>query len=126
MKRRTFIFALATALPVFASLATSSAAQDIRRGQILHVKPNSIWFQDQAQIDRWQRLKTSGDDAALKSHEHDVLSSRDAWQFINEITVRVLRYNAAKHQADLKMITTGRMRDSTWIVDTDALLPAHP
>ncbi len=121
MKQRSFLFSIAMALPILASLTMSCAAQDIRPGQTMKVKPNSIWFQDQAQLDRWQQLRTSGDDAALQSYQHELLSSRDAWQFINEMTVRVIKYNAAKHQADVKMTTPGRMLGSTWIVEADAI-----
>ncbi len=121
MKQRALIFAIATAMPILAALAMPCAAQDIQRGQTRQVKPNSIWFQDQAQLDRWRQLRASGDDAALQSYQHEALSSRDAWQFVNEMTVRIKSYNAAKHQADVEMTNPGRMVGSTWILDADAM-----
>jgi hypothetical protein len=51
----------------------------------MQVKPNSIWFQDVAMLTHWQRLKKSGDAAALASYQDSALSHRDAWQFTNQL-----------------------------------------
>lgn len=107
-------------------LASASPAQNLRKGAAMHVKRGSIWFQDQAQFDEWNRLKKSDDAAALKSYKDKTLVNRDAWQFIYEMSFRIIKYNVAKHQAEVEMTAPGRMQDTTWIVDADALVGARP
>jgi hypothetical protein len=58
---------------------------EIQKGATMQVKPNSIWFQDVAMLTHWQRLKKSGDAAALASYQDSALSHRDAWQFTNQL-----------------------------------------
>jgi hypothetical protein len=121
MAPRTPLLVFSAALAVLLTLTVTCSAQDIRKGAALHVKPNSIWFQDQAMFDEWQRLRKSGDAAALKSYEDGKLGNRDAWQFIYEMAVRVIKYDSAKRQVDVEMTTPGRMQGSAWIVDADAI-----
>ena len=86
------------------------------------VKPNSIWFQDADKLTQWQKLKKSGDFRALASFQEDVLRERDAWQFIAQLTVKILDYEPARNQVNVEMQTTGRMAGTRWFLDTDALL----
>jgi hypothetical protein len=37
------------------------------REATMHVRPNSIWFQDAAKLTHWQQLKKSGNSAALNT-----------------------------------------------------------
>lgn len=94
-------------------------AQDIRKGLIMQVKPDSIWFQDRAMLTRWQHLKAGGGEA-FKTFQDEKLASRDAWQFTYPLKVRVTRYDAASHQADVEMHTPGRMFGTPWLLDESA------
>jgi hypothetical protein len=96
-------------------------AGEIRTGATMQVKPNSIWFQDAAQLTRWQQLNKSGDSKALASYQNEVLSNRDAWQFTNQLTAKILGYERGKNQINVKMKTEGRMLGTRWWLDADAL-----
>jgi len=114
--------ALFSALFVLIALSGSSIAGEIRKGATMQVKCNSIWFEDVAKLTRWQRLKKSGNATALASYQSEVLSNRDAWQFTNEHTVKILRYVPRVNQVKVEMKTTGRLQDSTWLLDAGALV----
>jgi hypothetical protein len=88
----------------------------------MQVKPNSIWFPDTAKLARWQQLKKSGDVEALASYQDEVLSQRDAWQFTKRLTVRILGYEPGKNQVNVEMMSAGRMRGNTWVLDAGALV----
>ena len=96
-------------------------AGDIRKGATMQVKPNSIWFEDAARLTRWQQLKTGDDPAALASYQEELLSQRDAWQFINPLTVKILKHEPGKNRVSVEMKTEGRRRGSTGLLDTGAL-----
>lgn len=101
---------------------TASFAAELRTGAIVHVTPNSIWFQDANQLARWQKLRRKGDAAALEAYEKKVLGSRDAWQFIYEMEVKIIKVERAKHRVNVEMKTEGRMEGTTWLLDTDAIV----
>jgi hypothetical protein len=111
-----------TALLILAAFGISSFAGEIRKGATMEVKPNSIWFQNAAKLKHWQTLKKSGHAAAFAAYQDQALSHRDAWQFLNELTVKILRYDPAKNQVNVEMETPGRMLGSTWFLDANALL----
>jgi hypothetical protein len=121
MRRHAFIAGAAAALPLAVALSIVSFAGEIRKGATTQVKPNSIWFEDTAKLAQWQQLKKSGDSAALTSYQDEVLSHRDAWQFINQLTVKILSYERGKNQVKVEMKTPGRLLGSTWFLDADAL-----
>jgi hypothetical protein len=110
------------ALLVVAASATGSIAGEIRRGATMQVKPNSIWFEEAANLTRWQQLKRGGDPAALASYQEELLSHRDAWQFINRLSVKILEYQPGKNQVQVEMTTAGRMLGTKWFLDPDALV----
>ena len=109
------------ALFVLLALCTTGSAAQIRKGAIMHVKPNAIWFEDEAHLTRWQGLKKSGDAAALQVYEKERLAARGAWQFINRMTVKVLGTKPAQQQVSVEMKTKGRMAGTTWFLDAAAL-----
>ena len=113
---------LRTALVLFVlvTLATGSWAAEFRKGATAQVKGNSIWFQDSTKLARWQRLKKSGNSIALASYQDEVLSRRDAWQFTNPVTVRILRHRSWANRVQVEM-TAGRMLGTKWLLDADAL-----
>jgi hypothetical protein len=111
------------ALTIVMSLATAAFAVDIKVGATVDVKAHSIWFQDDAQLARWQKLKNAGDAKALAQYQDRVLSTRDAWQFDNALTVRILRYEPDQHRVKVEMTTEGRMKGTKWSIDPDALMP---
>ncbi len=78
----------------------------------MEVKPNSIWFDDVAKFNRWQQLKKSDDTIALAVYQKARLSQRDAWQFINQLTVKILGYEPQKNRVNVEMKTEGRLSGS--------------
>ncbi|MFL5107388.1 MAG: hypothetical protein ACJ8DX_14970 [Xanthobacteraceae bacterium] len=102
MRRRAFIAGAATALPIALALDIGSFAGEIRKGATMQVKPNSIWFEDTAKLTRWQELKKSGKSTALTAYQDEVLSHRDAWQFIKQLAVKILSYERGKNQVTWK------------------------
>jgi hypothetical protein len=108
-------------LSLVLTLAITSLAGEIRKGATMEVKANLIWFQEVKDLTRWQQLKKSGNSDALADYQEKLLSNRDAWQFTNPLTVKVVSYDAAKHQVKVEMETPGRMQGTTWFLDYDAL-----
>jgi len=123
MRRRAFISVAAAALLLVVILGTGSFAGAVRNGATMQVRADSIWFQDAAQLAHWQRLKQSGNAAALASYQAKVLSNRDAWQFTNPLTVKILRYEPGKNRVNVEMKTPGRLFGTPWVLDAGALLP---
>jgi hypothetical protein len=97
-------------------------AGEIRAGATMQVKPNSIWFDDLAKFTRWQKLKKSGDSEAFASYQKERLSQRDAWQFIDQLTVKILGYERRNNRVDVEMKTEGRFLGSKWHLEPDALV----
>jgi len=114
---------LTTCIGLFVLVAASTAsfAGEIRKGATMEVKANSIWFHDIPKLAHWQGLRKSGDAAALESHQDQVLSQREAWQFINPLTVKIVGYRRGENQVDVEMKTAGRMLGTRWWLDADAL-----
>jgi hypothetical protein len=102
------------------TLCVGSFAADIQAGATMQVKANSIWFQDAGSLKHWQQLKKGGNAAALAAYEKEVLSNRDAWQFTNPLTVKILKYDSGKNQVKVEMKAPGRMLGTTWFIDADA------
>jgi hypothetical protein len=107
---------------VLAALAIASFGTDIPKGATMHVKPNSVWFQDAASLTQWQQLKKSGNSKALAAYEEKKLSDRDAWQFTSQLSVKVLSYDSAKSQANVEMRTPGRMLGTNWWLAAETLV----
>ena len=121
MQRRTMITGIAATLVLAAGWASSSIGGEIQVGGTFEVKANSIWFEDVASLVRWQRLRKSGKAKALTSYQDKVLSRRDAWQFVNPLTVKIISYDRGKHQVKVELTTPGRFLGSTWFLDIAAL-----
>ena len=100
---------------------TAAFAGPIRKGAVTQVKPNSIWFDEFAQLTHWQELKKSGNAAALTSYEQQMLSQRNAWQFLKPLKVKILRYELATSQVNVEMKTAGRLQGTTWWLDASAV-----
>ena len=118
---RSWIIVAVFALILGSSVAEADPAPSFEKGATLTVKANSIWFQDADRLAKWQRLKRASSVEDLADYEHDVLSHRDAWQFINPLTVKVLGYDAERGQATVEMETPGRMQGTTWFLDAGAI-----
>lgn len=110
------------ALTMVASLAAAALAAEIKNGATMDVKAHSIWFQDDAQLARWQQLKKAGDAKALARYQERLLSDRNAWQFDNPLTVKILRYEPGRRRVKVEMTTEGRMKGTTWSLDPGALV----
>jgi hypothetical protein len=98
-------------------------AGEIRTGATMEVKPNSIWFEDAAKLTHWQQLKKSRRFAALAAYQREMLSQRQAWQFTNRLSVKILGHESGKNQVHVEMQTEGRMLGTTWFLDADTLVP---
>jgi hypothetical protein len=109
-------------LSVLLALAIVSVAGEIRTGATMQVKADSIWFQDSAKLSHWQQLKKSGNSKALEAYQDKVLSDRDAWQFANQLTIKIISYDAAKNQVNVEMRTPGRLLATKWFLDAEALV----
>jgi hypothetical protein len=109
-------------LVLLAALSGSAFAGEIEKGAAAQVKPNSIWFQKDAELAQWQKLKHAGDTKALTAYESKLLGNRDAWQFTNKLDVKVLDSKPASHRVSVEMMTEGRMKGTAWVLDSDALL----
>jgi hypothetical protein len=114
-------FALTIVLGI-ATAAFGAFAGEIKNGATMQVKANSIWFQDPALLARWQKLKKAGDAKALAQYQDKVLRARDAWQFLDQLPVKILRYEPGKHRVSVEMTTEGRLNGTTWSIDPDALV----
>jgi hypothetical protein len=106
---------------VLTALVTGADAGPIRKGAVMEVKPNSIWFEEVARLTRWQELKKGGDAAALTSYQEQMLGGREAWQFLKPLKVKILRYDTAASQINVEMKTSGRMQGTTWWLDASAV-----
>ena len=109
-----------TVLVLVASI-TAAFAGPIRKGAVMQVKPNSIWFEDVAKLTHWQELKKAGNEAALTSYQEQMLGQREAWQFLKPLKVKILRYEAATSQVNVEMKTAGRLQGTTWWLDASAV-----
>lgn len=113
--------AFLTLLLLLATSIAPSLAAEFTTGATMHVKPNSIWFEDAAKLAEWQQKKKTSKGAAFANYQRSLLSGREAWQFINPMTVKVLGYERAKNQVAVEMKTTGRLQGSKWLLDAGAL-----
>ena len=59
---------------ILVAMITAAFAGPVRKGAVMQVKPNSIWFDESAQLTHWQELKKSGNAAAVTSYEQQMLS----------------------------------------------------
>ena len=121
MQRRTIMAGIAATLALVVGRASSSIAGEIQVGGTFEVKANSMWFEDVAELERWQRRRKHGDAKALRSYQDKVLSRRDAWQFVNALTVKIISLDRGKHRVKVEMTTPGRFLGSTWFLDIAAL-----
>jgi hypothetical protein len=112
--------ALFTVLVLVLSM-TDSPAAEISKGAIMVVKPNSIWFEDAAKLTEWQQLRKSSGTVAFMSYQKNILSGRQALQFINPRSVKILGYERRKNQVTVEMKSEGRLQGSTWLLDAGAL-----
>jgi hypothetical protein len=104
-------------------MASSSFAAEFAKGATRNVKPNSIWFQDADELAQWQSLKRGGDAAAFSAYEEKMLSSREAWQFIPQLSVKVLSYDSKRKQVSVEMLTPGRLQGEDWVLDAGSFAP---
>ena len=111
------------ALLIGALLTTAALAESITLGATVQVKPNTIWFDEATQLARWHQLQAGGDAKALAAYQQQMLRQRDAWQFIYQLRVKVLGYDASKHEAHVQMLTEGRFVGLDFYIDPDALTP---
>jgi hypothetical protein len=115
---RLYVFLM---LLVLIASAAAAVAGPVRKGAVMEVKPSSIWFQEAAALTHWQELTKSGNETALTSYQQQVLSQREAWQFLKPLKVKILRYEPAANQINVEMRTVGRLQGTTWWLDASAV-----
>ena len=106
---------------VLVALGTACLAGEIRKGAAMQVRANSIWFQDAALLTRWQKLKNGSDAKAFAAYQEKALGHRDAWQFVYPQAVKILGFERKTNQVHVQMTGEGRLQDSEWFVDAEAL-----
>ena len=109
-------------LLVLVTCSTSALASEMRAGTTMTVKSNSIWFQDVGQLTHWQKLRKGRKAAALAAYQEQKLRSRDAWQFIYPMEVKVLGHTPKTNPVSMEMLTEGRMLDTKWVLDAGTLM----
>jgi hypothetical protein len=110
-------------LSVLLASAIACFAGEIKEGATVQVKADSIWFQKVQELSHWQRIKKSGDSKALESYQQKEMGERDAWQFGNQLSAKIISYDAATSQVHVKMLTPGRLVGTDWFLDAGALVP---
>jgi hypothetical protein len=108
-------------LLILVAAMTLAVAAPIRKGAVMEVKPNSIWFEEVAALKHWQELKKGGNEAALTSYQQQLLSQREAWQFLKPLKVKILKFDPAASQINVEMTTAGRLQGTTWWLDASAV-----
>src|SRR4051812_48995290 len=103
------------------SICIISLGKEITSGETAEVEANSIWFWDQANLTHWQELKKGGDGKARKAYEEKTLGTREAFQFLKPLPVKVLTYDAGKQQVNVEMTTQNRMLGSKFWIDAEAV-----
>jgi hypothetical protein len=110
------------ALLVLLAGSAVAVAAEIRVGSAMTVKPNSIWFQDEVMLTHWQKLRKSGNKAALNSYQEQKLHARDAWQFLSPVDVKVLTHTPNTNQVSVETLSEGRMQGTQWVLDAGTLM----
>jgi hypothetical protein len=110
------------ALLIWLVFMGAAHAGELRRGALVQVKPDAIWFEDRAKLAHWQALKSAGDARALASYQDGLLQAREAWQFTKPLTVRIRSVAPKARLIDVEMQTAGRLQGSTWVLDASALM----
>jgi hypothetical protein len=110
------------ALFILVAVGSACLAGEIRVGAAMQVKPYLVWFQDADKFAGWQALKQSGDTKAFAAYQKQALHQRDAWQFINQQAVKILKVEPEKNRVDVEMTGAGRLQGTKWLLDVDALV----
>jgi hypothetical protein len=95
-------------------LAVSLLAAEIREGATMYVKADSMWFESYSGLDTWQRDKKNLTPEALKAHRENLLGTREVWQFVRKLPVRIRTYYAAASAVEVEMLSPGRFQSSVW------------
>jgi hypothetical protein len=118
MIRSVFVAVFALAV-----LASSALAIDIRAGSTMHVKAGTTFFQeDDGDMTHWQELMKAGDTKAAAAYADEISAQRDAWQFVNQMTVKIVSYDAANNRVHVQLTDPGRFQGTTWLVDPSAVV----
>jgi hypothetical protein len=106
-------------VPVLAALTVCAFAGQFRVGARMHVKENSMWFQTDTDLTVWQRFQKVATPAVIESYRDVVLGSRQAWQFGNIQSVKILSYEPEENQVKVEMLVPGKIRldGSIWWLD---------
>jgi hypothetical protein len=104
-------------LLVLASLNVCLFADQFRVGARMQVRENSMCFQTDVDLTVWQRFGKVATPAVMESYQTVVLGSRQAWQFTNPLTVKILNYEPTENQVNVELLTPGRLLGSVWWLD---------
>jgi hypothetical protein len=106
-------------LLLFLATGPLALAGEIREGDTMYVRANSMWFESASTLATWQRDKRRLSPKALKVHQDNLLGGREAWQFITKQPVRIRRYWGTEHEVQVEMLSPGRLHGSVWWVDAE-------
>ncbi len=88
----------------------------------MEIKADSIWFLQVENLSTWQNLKKRGNLAEFEAYQTKELGARQAWQFTMPLAVKVINFQSKKNQAEVELLTPGRLQGSKWWIDGHAFL----
>jgi hypothetical protein len=103
---------------VHAEPALEIKAAEIHEDDTGYIANNSIWFTDEPDLAVWKRVRQVFTPKDVEAYQNIILEARQAWQFIaGPLKVKVISYNAERHEIEVKMLTEGRLAGTDWWVD---------
>ena len=100
-------------------------AANVHEGDTGSIANNSIWFTEEAALAVWQRVRQVFAPKDVETYQGIILEARQAWQFVaGQLTVKVISYDAQRHEMQVKMLTKGRFEGTDWWVDDKDYLKA--
>jgi hypothetical protein len=93
-------------------------AEEIHEGDKGYITNNAIWFSDEEDLAVWKRVRQVFAPKDVEAYQSIILETRQAWQFIaGPLMVKVISYDAERHEIQVKMQTKGRFEGTDWWVD---------
>jgi len=113
----TLAAALLSSVPARAEQTVDTKAAAIQKGDTVRVKSNSIWFTSSSELAVWQRFQDKFPAKDVATYQSLILDTRVAWQFVADLTAKVISYEPEHHRVEVRMLTKGRYLNTLWWVD---------
>ena len=93
-------------------------AVEIHEGETGYIANSSMWFTDEPDLAVWKRVRQAFAPKNVETYRGIILKERRAWQFIaGPLKVKVIGYDAARREMQVKMLTAGRLAGTEWWVE---------